>query len=145
MDLTQLSNEELLALKEQTEKEVTKWDNFQMARKIQINSLYGALGNQYFRHYRLDNAEAITLTGQVSIRWIERKVNEFCNQALNTTGEDYVIASDTDSIYINLGPLVDSVIPKEHRQQRQRISSTSSAKVRSFPLSTLPTTSFPSI
>ena len=112
MDLTKLSNEELLALKEQTEKEVTKWDNFQMARKIQINSLYGALGNQYFRHYRLDNAEAITLTGQVSIRWIERKVNEFCNKALNTTGEDYVIASDTDSIYINLGPLVDSVIPK---------------------------------
>ena len=74
-----LSDEDLLALKEQTEKEVTKWDNFQMARKIQINSLYGALGNQYFRHYRLDNAEAITLTGQVSIRWIERKVNEFCN------------------------------------------------------------------
>ena len=76
-----LSDEELLALKEQTEKEVTKWDNFQMARKIQINSLYGALGNQYFRHYRLDNAEAITLTGQVSIRWIERKVNEFCEQS----------------------------------------------------------------
>ena len=112
MDLSKLSNDELLALKEQTEKEVTKWDNFQMARKIQINSLYGALGNQYFRHYRLDNAEAITLTGQVSIRWIERKVNEFCNKALNTEGEDYVIASDTDSIYINLGPLVNTVIPE---------------------------------
>ena len=112
MDLTKLSNEELLDLREQTVKEVTKYNNFQMARKIQINSLYGALGNQYFRHYRLDNAEAITLTGQVSIRWIERKVNEFCNKALKTEDVDYVIASDTDSIYINLGPLVDTVIPK---------------------------------
>ena len=111
MDLSKLTDEELLDLRDQTEKEVTKWSNFQMARKIQINSLYGALGNQYFRHYRLDNAEAITLTGQVSIRWIERKVNEFCNKALKTEGEDYVIASDTDSIYINLGPLVHSVIP----------------------------------
>ena len=84
MDLSKLSNDELLALKEQTEKEVTKWDNFQMARKIQINSLYGALGNQYFRHYRLDNAEAITLTGQVSIRWIESKMNQYLNKLLST-------------------------------------------------------------
>ena len=112
MDLTTLSNEELLDLKEQTEKEVTKWNNFQMARKIQINSLYGAIGNQYFRHYRLDNAEAITLTGQVSIRWIERKVNEFVNKALKTEGKDYVIASDTDSIYVNLGDMVKAVIPE---------------------------------
>ena len=80
-----------------------------MVRKIQLNSLYGALGNQYFRHYRLDNAEAITLTGQVAIRWIERKINEFMNDALKTDGQDYVIASDTDSIYLNLGPMVARV------------------------------------
>ena len=80
-----------------------------MVRKIQLNSLYGALGNQYFRHYRLDNAEAITLTGQVAIRWIERKINEFMNSTLGTDGQDYVIASDTDSIYLNLGPMVSRV------------------------------------
>ena len=106
-----LSDAELLELRAQTNREVTKFNNFQMARKIQINSLYGAIGNQYFRHYRLDNAEAITLTGQVAIRWIERKVNEYCNKVLKTDGKDYVIASDTDSIYLNLGALVDTVIP----------------------------------
>jgi DNA polymerase elongation subunit (family B) len=90
-------------------KSVTKWSNFQMVRKICLNSLYGAIGNQYFRHYRLDNAEAITLTGQVAIRWIERKMNEFLNWCLKTEAEDYVIASDTDSIYLNLGPLVRAV------------------------------------
>mgnify|MGYP003665936451 FL=1 len=106
---SKLNNEELLELHRQTINEVTKWSNFQMVRKIQLNSLYGALGNQYFRHYRLDNAEAITLTGQVAIRWIERKINEYMNSTLQTEEQDYVIASDTDSIYLNLGPLVDRV------------------------------------
>ena len=110
-EFSNLSNDELIALKEETEREVTKWDNFQMARKIQINSLYGALGNQYFRHYRLDNAVAITLTGQAAIQWIARKINEFCNKALKSEGKDYVIAADTDSIYINLGDLVDKAVP----------------------------------
>ena len=80
-----------------------------MARKIQLNSAYGAIGNQYFRYYNLANAEAITLSGQVSIRWIEQRMNEYLNKLLKTEEEDYVIASDTDSIYLNLGPLVQSV------------------------------------
>ena len=108
-DLSHLSNEKLLELHAQTIKDVTKFSNFQMVRKICLNSLYGAIGNQYFRHYRLENAEAITCTGQVAIRWIERKLNEFVNKTLKTEGIDYVIASDTDSIYLNLGPLVDMV------------------------------------
>jgi len=92
---------------EKLEKDIAKFNNIQMARKIQLNSAYGAIGNQYFRYYNLANAEAITLSGQVSIRWIENKVNEYLNKLLQTEGEDYVIASDTDSIYLNLGPLVD--------------------------------------
>ena len=80
-----------------------------MAKKISLNSAYGAIGNQYFRYYKLANAEAITLSGQVSIRWIENKMNEKINKILKTQEVDYVIASDTDSIYLNLGPLVDRV------------------------------------
>jgi len=78
-----------------------------MAKKISLNSAYGAIGNQYFRYYKLANAEAITLSGQVSIRWIEGKMNAYLNKLLSTTEEDYVIASDTDSIYLNMGPVVD--------------------------------------
>jgi len=107
--LSHLTNEQLLELHAQTVKDVTKFSNFQMVRKICLNSLYGAIGNNYFRHYRLENAEAITCTGQVAIRWIERKINEYVNTTLKTDGVDYVIASDTDSIYLNLGPLVDLV------------------------------------
>ncbi len=91
------------------EKEIARCNNIQMARKIQLNSAYGAIGNQYFRYYKLANAEAITLSGQVSIRWIENKMNTHINKILKTDGEDYVIASDTDSIYLNLGPLVEAV------------------------------------
>ena len=94
---------------EKLKKDISKFNNIQMARKIQLNSAYGAIGNQYFRYYNLANAEAITLSGQVSIRWIEGKMNEYLNTILKTEGEDYVIASDTDSIYLNLGDLVESV------------------------------------
>ncbi len=94
---------------EKLKKDISKYNNIQMARKIQLNSAYGAIGNQYFRYYNLANAEAITLSGQVSIRWIENKMNQYLNKILKTEEEDYVIASDTDSIYLNLGPLVESV------------------------------------
>ena len=94
---------------EKLKKDISKYNNIQMARKIQLNSAYGAIGNQYFRYYNLANAEAITLSGQVSIRWIEAKMNKYLNTILKTEGEDYVIASDTDSIYLNLGDLVESV------------------------------------
>ena len=93
------------------EKEIARCNNIQMAKKIALNSAYGAIGNQYFRYYKLANAEAITLSGQVSIRWIENRVNSYLNNILKTDSKDYVIASDTDSIYLHLGPLVDRVFP----------------------------------
>ena len=89
------------------EKEIARCNNIQMAKKISLNSAYGAIGNQYFRYYKLENAEAITLSGQVSIRWIEGKMNGYLNKLLQTEDVDYVVASDTDSIYLNMGPLVN--------------------------------------
>ena len=91
------------------EKEIARCNNIQMAKKISLNSAYGAIGNQYFRYFKLANAEAITLSGQVSIRWIENRMNKRLNKILKTENTDYVIASDTDSIYLNLGPFVDWV------------------------------------
>jgi DNA polymerase elongation subunit (family B) len=93
-----------------------------MARKIQLNSAYGAIGNQYFRYYKLANAEAITLSGQVSIRWIENKMNAYLNKILKTDGVDYVIASDTDSIYLNMGPLVESVYKGREKTTQSVVS-----------------------
>lgn len=93
-------------------KEVSKYHNFQLVRKVQLNSAFGALGNQYCRYYNLSMAEAITVSGQLSIRWAEENLNRFLNKACGTEGEDFVIAVDTDSVYLRLGPLVSKVMPK---------------------------------
>ena len=83
--------------------------NIQLARKIALNSAYGAIGNQYFRYFDVRHAEGITMAGQLAIRWIERDVNEFLNKLLKTKNVTYVVASDTDSIYVKLGGLVDKI------------------------------------
>jgi DNA polymerase elongation subunit (family B) len=93
-----------------------------MAKKISLNSAYGAIGNQYFRYYKLANAEAITLSGQVSIRWIEGKMNSYLNKILKTNDVDYVIASDTDSIYLNMGPLVECVFKSREKTTESIVS-----------------------
>ena len=80
-----------------------------MARKIALNSAYGAIGNQYFRYYDVRQAEGITKAGQLTIRWIENDVNAFLNKTLQTKDISYVVASDTDSIYIRLGEFVNKV------------------------------------
>ena len=107
---------------EKLSKEIARCNNIQMAKKISLNSAYGAIGNQYFRYYKLANAEAITLSGQVSIRWIENKMNSYLNKILKTQEVDYVIASDTDSIYLNLGPLVDLIFGDKEKSNEKIVS-----------------------
>ena len=91
-------------------KDVSRYNNIQMARKISLNSAYGAIGNEWFRYYDLRIAEGITTSGQFSIRWIEKSLNMYLNKLLKTEGEDYVIASDTDSVYITFDKLVNTVL-----------------------------------
>ena len=98
--------------------DISAFNNIQMARKIQLNSAYGAIGNQYFRYFNIANAEAITLSGQLSIRWIENKMNSYINKILKTKEVDYVIASDTDSIYLNLGSLVETVFKGREKSDK---------------------------
>ena len=92
--------------------DISRYNNIQLARKVQLNSAYGALGNQYFRYYDIRQAEAITKAGQLSIRWIEDRVNRYLNKLLKTDDVDYVIASDTDSIYVTMEKLVDKIFPE---------------------------------
>jgi len=99
-------------------KDISKYNNIQLAKKISLNSAYGAIGNNWFRYYDLLVAEAITTSGQLSIRWIERAVNKYLNDLLKTSGEDYVIASDTDSIYVCFDRLVSMVFTKEQETQK---------------------------
>jgi len=103
-------------------KEISRCNNIQMARKIQLNSAYGAIGNEHFRYYKLEIAEAITLSGQLSIRWIETKMNQYLNKILKTNKVDYVIACDTDSMYLNLGPLVETIFKGREKTNESIVS-----------------------
>ena len=106
-------NEKDESKKYEIEKRIARYDNLQLAKKVSLNSAYGALGSQYFRFYDLRMALGVTTAGQLSIRWIENKINSYMNTLLKTDEKDYVIASDTDSIYLNLGPLVDKMYPEK--------------------------------
>lgn len=85
----------------------------QQAYKILANSGYGALANKYFTFFSIDLAMSITLSGQLSIKWVAKALNEFMNELMETEGKDYIIAVDTDSNYLNCGPLVDKLFPNE--------------------------------
>ena len=95
--------------KYEIEKLIARYNNLQLAKKVSLNSAYGALGSQYFRFYDLRMALGVTTAGQLSIRWIEAKINQYMNKIVQTEDVDYVIASDTDSIYLRLGELVNKV------------------------------------
>ena len=92
---------------------INQLENRQMAIKILLNSLYGALGNAYFRYFDISVAEGITLSGQLAIRWAEKAVNTEMNKILKTQEVDYVIAIDTDSLYVDFGKLVSKFDPVE--------------------------------
>ena len=89
-------------------KDISRYHNIQMAKKISLNSAYGAIGNEHFRYYDVLVAEAITTSGQLSIRWIEESLNDYLNKILGTKDYDYVLASDTDSVYITFDRLVSN-------------------------------------
>lgn len=99
------------------ERKIVQYNNMQMAKKISLNSAYGALSNQYFRFYSDDLAEAITVSGQTSIRWAMDNMNRYLNKLLGTD-KDYVIASDTDSLYIEMKGLVEKFVPDKTTQEK---------------------------
>ena len=99
-------------------KEISRLNNLQMAMKIALNSAYGAMGNQYFRYFDIRMAEGITTSGQLSIRWMANKLNVFLNKTLKTEGKDFVIAIDTDSIYLTLETLIEKICEGKTTEQK---------------------------
>jgi len=107
---------------------ISTLDNQQMSIKILMNSLYGALGNRWFRYFDQRVAESVTLAGQLSILWAERKMNDEMNKLLGTN-KDYVIAIDTDSLYVNMSSLVSKTNPKNPVKFLDKICKTHFEKV----------------
>lgn len=109
MDLTTLSDADLNRLLADKKREMTQLHNTQMSAKISMNSLYGATANRFFIYYIKDMAEAITTSGQLSIRYAEKSINNYMNKVMKTENADYVLYIDTDSVYVNFEPLIVKV------------------------------------
>jgi DNA polymerase elongation subunit (family B) len=95
--------------KKELKNKIARFNNLQLSKKVSLNSLYGAMGSKYFRFFDLRQAVAVTTTGQLSIRWVEKRINQYLNKVLKAN-DDYVIAIDTDSVYLNLNKIVGATI-----------------------------------
>lgn len=102
---------------ENVKNEMARWKNIDKGLKVKRNACYGVLTNRWFMFYDHDLAEAITATGQVVIKWVTRRINEFMNSTLGTVGVDYAIANDTDSAYVHMGPLVERVASSRSKDE----------------------------
>lgn len=91
---------------------ISVYHNLQLVKKIVLNSLYGATGNPGFRYYQNDYAEGVTYSGKLAIKWVANDINKFVNKALKTSSIDYIVYSDTDSVFVSLGALVDKYVPE---------------------------------
>ena len=105
-DYTALTDEELIKAYHDTANKISRLNNEQGSLKVLLNSCYGACGTPYFRYYDIRLAESITLNGQLGIKWITNIVNNFLNKTFKTKDVNYVIAGDTDSIYIQLEEMI---------------------------------------
>ncbi len=98
--------------------QISQKNTLQMALKILMNSEYGAMANKYFRYFDLRNAEGVTSSGQLAIMWVAKHLNIFLNRILKTKNGDYVVAIDTDSVYLNLDPLVQKFVKRDTTTER---------------------------
>jgi DNA polymerase elongation subunit (family B) len=89
----------------------------QLALKLLGNSLYGGLANVGSRYFNLDMAESITITGQLSNVHVSKCLNEYMNSNIGGEYKDYIIYGDTDSSFLNCGPLIKKIAAGKSDQQ----------------------------
>ncbi len=86
------------------EKEFAFWDKRQLVKKINLNSLYGALLNPHCRFFDQRLGQSTTLTGRTIARHMAAQTNETISGEYNHKG-DSIIYGDTDSVYFSAYPV----------------------------------------
>lgn len=115
------SDDHTPASKHALENKLANYNNKQKVYKVALNSAYGALSNKWFRFYNYDLADTVTACGRLAVRWAEKKLNEYINRLMFTNDVDYVIAMDTDSVYLNLASLVEKKYGKGPFSKEERL------------------------
>tara|TARA_B100000965_G_scaffold24544_1_gene18432 strand:- start:3960 stop:6623 length:2664 start_codon:yes stop_codon:yes gene_type:complete len=76
------------------------WDKRQLVKKINLNSLYGAILNPGCRFFDMRIGQSVTLTGRCITRHMGAKINEIVAGKYDHTGES-IVYGDTDSVYFS--------------------------------------------
>lgn len=118
IDYSKLSTDELLKLEKEYKDAYQRYNTLQLAQKILLNSLYGSLGNTAFRYFDIDLATSITISGRLSIKWIERKLNELISKKTGKE-KDRVVMIDTDSVVLDLEDLVKKYCSDKLSRERK--------------------------
>jgi DNA polymerase elongation subunit (family B) len=92
--------------------DIARLETEQICTKILMNSAYGALGNSYFRYFDLSIAEGITTSGQLTVRWAEKAINQYINKVTGIV-KDRLIAIDTDGVYVDVSDVIDKFKPND--------------------------------
>jgi DNA polymerase elongation subunit (family B) len=119
--LSSLSDSELKEYQKRLEYDISKYSIIEQATKKTLVSAFGTLGCSYFRYFDVRLAEAITLSGQLVIKWIANELNVFLNDVLKTTDVDFMLGGDTDSVFISLEKLVDKVFDEEKQKDIPKV------------------------
>ena len=104
--------DEMISLKKandgspETSRKISVLSSGEYARKILLNSNFGASGNQYYAFFDVRIAEAITTSGQFVNKWLNFRLNTLFNKLCKTENVDFNIAGDTDSIYLDMERIV---------------------------------------
>lgn len=117
-DYSKMSDQQLLEYERRYAAETARLNSIQMALKICLNSLYGALGNNSFRYFDISLASSVTTSGRQAIRWIERKLNELIDKQTGIP-KDRVVLIDTDSVVLDLQDVVDQKCPKDFTREQK--------------------------
>ena len=98
---------------------ISSLNSLQMAIKVRMNGLYGAMAQESFRFYKLVMAEGITTSGQLAVRWSKKEIDKFLNEELGTKDVEYTIYCDTDSNYVNLDEVVKKYLGNRHHTREE--------------------------
>ena len=89
----------------ETAEETAFWDKRQLVKKINLNSLYGAILNPGCRFFDHRIGQSTTLTGRIIAKHMDSHVNEAITGKYDHVGES-IIYGDTDSVYFSAWPAV---------------------------------------
>jgi DNA polymerase elongation subunit (family B) len=93
----------------ETKEETVFWDKRQLVKKINLNSLYGAILNPGCRFFDHRIGQSTTLTGRIIAKHMDAHVNETITGVYDHVGEA-IIYGDTDSVYFSAWPAVKAEV-----------------------------------